>query len=1322
MQGIAQRVQAKRHVSAHRRGWIQTIVVCAFALVCSANLPSQEISDSITSEPSKRIPFRLRATWGGGTSAPWQVRITSLSGSINKVQPLAIENDGGAALQTKPNSVTVIPLIARSYDGFDFDVDSDLQESIRIEITRGDIPFQPIQKELTLTQLFETPLVFELDRDGNRFFLERPNYDLLGVHFSRSHLIFDVNEPFRIQLHPRAIRELVDGTGVMQLSMRSTLDGNEVWQSKDEVHLNESGSTDLPIDVEIPMPAQEGPYEIHVTIWPKRLTVPLVRPKPISQRLLQVVVLDPARKRELSSEAWDEVAKIDPTRARWWEKFAQMPQWTPLPMLRNGPIGSQPVQAEKIGGRDFAKLAPGKWQVIPLPVKGRGQPHQIEIELPAGVSQQLVVAVLEPELGTRVDFSTVATGIVSEQIVGVPTPTESKDSTYFYRLNFWPNTKSPLLLISNPRSISQGWYGPIRVSAGPSTLTSLGTFPKSIAGEELPRSSKPKLIGPYLSKPAFADTFGVPRRVDSITQQAFDDWQRYYVGGDRLLQHLKSTHFNAATINVLSDGSGLYPSEQIRFTPKFDSGIYAGEGWDPSRKDVLELLFRQFDREGLKLIPALDLNFPLANLEAIRTSGLNSDGIVQVDASGTSKLNRALGSGAPTAFYNPLDERVQLELVQLVSEISKRYANHSSFPGLLLHWNTSNHFLLSGAEWGCDAATLKSFRAWLESNQAGAIPEVITAEMISSGEFKPLWLRWRSERMTQLAVRCREVLHAEKPDAELWIELGGITQSNEAIKYVGPSIRKRSNRFDELLLDFGIDLNSLATTNQVSVLFSQDSPVRFDFGQQRIATNLERSSDLQEYVSQFPRTSLIPNQLPQEIVLPGFLKQLGLSNEFPDGTLHPSFAWSSHQNRERWLNALTGTDANLILDKGLSLRSGQEAALVDLAMLFQHLPAGQYETVPLETTKGSPAHIVCRKLTIENETYFYIANPSPWSVDVEVRVRVSTDSALQPLSNHRMSLTDPGTESATLRVFLRPFDLAGGRINSNQCTLLDHKITKPGGVENELRQELERFKGRLTRITDRPAPLTAIQNTDFEEGTDGVVSQWRTAEGTGIDIKSIVGEAKSGESYLRLSSTSGVAWMRSSPFAPPETGRLSLSVWLKVPKGQPPTKLRLAAQAEHSNGTYYRFGEVPLDTRASGDPSLAEGWKQFVVHFDDIPCRDVSDLRIGFDLMQPGEVFIDRVELFDRFFDDADQRVLLQNLSTARLQLDNGDLESCQRFLNSYWANFLKHFDPQRVTIEANTGLTKSTPVASPASSDTRIREGRNVLDRVKDLVPKKSR
>ena len=153
------------------------------------------------------------------------------------------------------------------------------------------------------------------------------------------------------------------------------------------------------------------------------------------------------------------------------------------------------------------------------------------------------------------------------------------------------------------------------------------------------------------------------------------------------------------------------------------------------------------------------------------------------------------------------------------------------------------------------------------------------------------------------------------------------------------------------------------------------------------------------------------------------------------------------------------------------------------------------------------------------------------------------------------------------------------------------------------------------------------------------------------------------------------AWIRSQPFPTPATGRVSVMVWLRIadPAQQPP--LRLAIEGKLNGEVYYRYATVGRGT----DVKLADNWPTYpyLFHVDDLPARGLTDLSVGFDLMGPGTVWIDDVQVLDRWFYQNERDELLKKIALAKKQLYEGKVVRCHRFLDSYWPRFLlQHVPP----------------------------------------------
>ena len=107
-----------------------------------------------------------------------------------------------------------------------------------------------------------------------------------------------------------------------------------------------------------------------------------------------------------------------------------------------------------------------------------------------------------------------------------------------------------------------------------------------------------------------------------------------------------------------------------------------------------------------------------------------------------------------------------------------------------------------------------------------------------------------------------------------------------------------------------------------------------------------------------------------------------------------------------------------------------------------------------------------------------------------------------------------------------------------------------------------------------------------------------------------------------------------------------------------------------------------------------------MVHFDDLPL-DMSNVRIGFDLMAKGQISIDQVEVFDRWFDENDSVAMTQLLAGAGSQLQNEtSIDGGRRVLESYWVQFLDQYagkEEQVVEVEEKKEKPRAFEIPLPA-------------------------
>ncbi|HBL47999.1 MAG TPA: hypothetical protein DDZ90_31920, partial [Planctomycetaceae bacterium] len=247
-------------------------------------------------------------------------------------------------------------------------------------------------------------------------------------------------------------------------------------------------------------------------------------------------------------------------------------------------------------------------------------------------------------------------------------------------------------------------------------------------------------------------------------------WQTFREAGERLSYYLKYHRFNSVLMAVSADGSAIYPSEFLAPTPRYDSGVYHSSGQDIVRKDVLELLFQIFNREKLTLLPELQFSSMLTSLEQLlQDDSGKAAGIELVNSSGQTWREAKGTSRGQAPFYNPLDPRVQAEIVNIFRELVVRYKGHPSFQGVAVQLSLNGYLQLPGLDWGYDDQTIQQFQKETgikvpfdsETDKYQKRFHFLTTTAL------PQWTQWRCQKIRELHQLLADVLQAESPDAQI---------------------------------------------------------------------------------------------------------------------------------------------------------------------------------------------------------------------------------------------------------------------------------------------------------------------------------------------------------------------------------------------------------------------------------------------------------------------------------------------------------------------------------------------------------------------------
>lgn len=255
-------------------------------------------------------------------------------------------------------------------------------------------------------------------------------------------------------------------------------------------------------------------------------------------------------------------------------------------------------------------------------------------------------------------------------------------------------------------------------------------------------------------------------------------------------------------------------------------------------------------------------------------------------------------------------------------------------------------------------------------------------------------------------------------------------------------------------------------------------------------------------------------------------------------------------------------------------------------------------------------------------------------------------------------------------------------------------------------------------------PITDDNAADDKAATDKAAGDgpagaglpgWTLAEHEGSTQAIDASEKKEGQHSLKLKTAAATATLRSNSFATPGTGRLSVSVWLRVADRSKQPTLRLALEGRQEDGLYYRFATV--GGNAAGAVPLATAWSQYIFQVDDLPAGgDIQDLRVRFDLTSPGEIWIDQVELFDLAFSPNERVELTKIIGLADLKLKSGQLADCARLLDGYWPHFLVTNVP---LTETSASVAQQPPARPPRPERIETAKKPGMLDQMRGYFPK---
>lgn len=1269
----ALKVSAPVAGSLRRRRGVQR---CAFAvaawlclggIVGLGNLGAAQQIAVPAAAPEKETTLRL--TWGGGPERTWQVQVAVSDGNVLACENLGLAPDTPGSDEISGGRLLVRQRSATSFGGVDATISGTAAARVSVTVVAVDEPAQQFQREWPLAELLDQSQTLALDDDGNRITLGRKPGDWLQVNIGRPHLVFTPGETWRVTLEPRhamalAGREAVlRGTLVPARQSRPAL-ARQTWT----LNIDSAGNAPA-VEWEIEIPKGDGAYDLELVLEPRWSQASFTQRR--LARRVQFAVVDPAPLPVApAANPWRTLGEFRLDGSRISAGFPD-----PVAALRD--LRGKP-DAES-SSSEWQELAAGDLRLIELPVAEPGKLHRVTIQYRADEGLVAGFSVLQPDATGNIPSAGFDSGVALPHGDRLGVPEAEAGAALPHEIHVWPSARKMVLLVANRHAGAGLGIGSIRVETGPERLTT---------GQQQPTTSRPAQAARqrellcFAELPLFADQFGATRAVDAETGQPVDDWWTFMEGADRWIQQLQHAGYSGAMLCVAAEGGALAPLKSLGATPRYDSGVFGGLAADPVRKDVFELLLRMFDRAGLTLVPVLEFKSPLPAIERVA----RQDRV----ASGEGTAESLLSAERFREFYDPLTRPAQQAVEAVVDELAVRYSGHQSMARLAVAVRPDAWLRQPEPEDG--ASLWPGFLSASGLTGMGGDQASFRAAL-ADPDLRSRWQAWQADRFNGLMQRLSDVVRGRIPRGQLIVAPADTFSSGWLAESLNPSLQREADLSATAAM---AGWNAPVWANGSTLLLEphRTAPHR--------STVTERTSFQGNFAGpELFRQVACPAVLFAQRVDPAHFSAVESRNPFGTQTtalvrVQP-MASPGSLNRRRFVDRLHAGDVRLIADGGWLPVTGAEASQRELFAAFRSLPDVAFTTLqPLDPACGD-GPVCVRQTEVDGVWHGYVLNASPGDVEVQLVEASDSGAAIEVTGNGTERVVQPLAQPLKLG----PWSLLALRATTSSPRLNDYRVSRDLPAREVLREQVFRLQSALPAARV-PVDLGLVRNAGFDQPDSGAApvrpAGWRWNEPSG-EVTVVPDADVSGNHCLRLASAGETAWIRSNEFDAPATGRLSVSVNLRTDPSRTDTPLRISVESTSGDG-YYRFGPVG-GLADAGAEQLGASWKPFVVHFDDLPVAAGTRLRVGFDLMGSGEVFVDNVRVHDRLLDDRDLRAVTQLLASASNALDDPQKsDQCRRILEGYWPRVIEE------TFASPAGDSLPTPVAGEPAADPGIEPG----------------
>jgi hypothetical protein len=936
------------------------------------------------------------------------------------------------------------------------------------------------------------------------------------------------------------------------------------------------------------------------------------------------------------------------------------------------------AEASKLDRADAAGLA---WSAVGLRVSHPDHPHRLTLKVKGGEPSALGVALVEPKSAS----STSSPRLLLDACAAGPLILPEGPPTVFNWL-VWPTTTEMVLVLVNRSFDAEVTLGTVTLTELDDTaLVSSNTEPRSLPGGS-------RTLGLYLNGPRALEPFGGVQGAGDALQCAA-----------KLAKHVRSCGATSVVV----------PASLADRAARRELALQADE--DSTGPDRLETIRRVLARQGCSLWLELAFDGPgsLPGLPPADSAEAQSRGLVRVDRQG--RVDSAVYHALHPEVREAMKRRVLAALAPAKAAVGP---GEMSNIGLMIRLGPGPT-LLGTPEMGLDDLTYDRFvRETFSSETARNVPGLGTSDperfavrtRYVAGVGRMPWLTWRARAVAALYGELAEATRATVPGAVLAV----ITPSMES----GPA-GAEARRVDRAGLapsqawrSVGLDLQvwpngPLAPVVLRGVALSTDA----------LAHDLATSPDLDALVALRSHRGLLlsiegngatagsaaaPEMDPQpldglELTAPGLLPSAvgdsgetgGTRADSPDSkavlkkpgqsVLLTAMPLGDGPNADEPLgHALAALDAHYVF-LSAKAAAGHESRLRTFATVLKSLP--DWPPLPLSpatTADSKPFGITLRQMSDATQTYFELANDSPYPIRLAGLLTAPESARVEDLGRGvRLSPVPEGT-GRKLVLDLLPFGVAAIRVGAPRTSISAVTPYPSDAVLADMQARFNELSGQLARLNRGLAIAPAEpSNPGFEPegsldaakpngpnvvptgaeapaGPAPVAARPRgwTVEGNPANANILVIDRTnphSGQGSLRITSTRGAISAMSDSFTPGVQSSLVIQAFVRA--SAPNSKVRVWIEGQASGKPYVRHSDLNVGVE----------WEAQAVRASDLPVGGLDSTRLRFEVLEPGSVWIDDLHVTGE-----------SNPKYARLNAQRTLLSALQAYREQRYADFAR--------------------------------------------------